>query len=86
MIPAGQTTGSFDLEGLFGDTGTTASLEVSVEQVNLAPPAGVTNTLPITIVSPIVSVENGVGYETGPGSGFVTIPSDCRTRCRLPRR
>ena len=42
--------------------------------MNLAPPpAGITNTLPITIVNPVVSIENGVGFETG-GSGFVRIP------------
>jgi Calx-beta domain/FG-GAP-like repeat/Carboxypeptidase regulatory-like domain len=73
VIPAGQTTGTFDLEGLQGDSFSAATLQVSVEQVNLAPPAGATNTLPITIVNPVVSIENGVGFETG-GSGFVTIP------------
>ena len=73
VIPAGQTSGSFELFGTGGGIGP-STLQVNVDQVNLAAPAGVTNKLNITIVTPIVSIENGVGFETGVNSGFVTIP------------
>lgn len=73
VIPAGQTTGSFEIFGTSAGDGP-STLEVNIDQVNLAAPTGVTNTLNITIVTPTVSIENGVGFETGVNSGFVTIP------------
>ncbi len=67
IIPAGQTSGTIELFGLndFANESAT-SLTVYVDQINLAAPTISEPTLHLTVGIPSISVENGIGYETGP--------------------
>ena len=79
IIPAGNTagdlSGSVTLQGLgFNLENETTTLTVDVDQVNLAPPTGTTNTVSLTSAPPTVSLETGFGVETGPGAQDVEVP------------